>query len=228
MFVYFASIGLGFMFIEISMIQRFSLLLGYPTLSLSVSLFTLLLATAIGARFSGRIGAQPSSGLPAAVAALFAVTLLYLAISDPITDVALAWSEPLPDHARDRHAVPGRDGARRVPPRRHRPGDGADGRGVRRRSGPFRRVVLGRQRVLLGDRLVGHDRRLDDVRIRSHRDLRAGAVRGGARRAAARSLGASAAQPRASDDAVPDERVDLANRPNSDPVGAALRLDGTA
>ncbi len=95
MFVYFASIGLGFMFIEISMIQRFSLLLGYPTLSLSVSLFTLLLATAIGARFSGRVGAQPSIGLPAAVAALCAVTLLYLAISDAVTDVALAWSEPL-------------------------------------------------------------------------------------------------------------------------------------
>jgi SAM-dependent methyltransferase len=95
MFAYFAAIGLGFMFIEISMIQRFSLLLGYPTLSLSVSLFTLLLATAIGARFSGRIGARPSVGLPAAVAALVVITLLYLVISDPVTNLALAWSEPL-------------------------------------------------------------------------------------------------------------------------------------
>jgi SAM-dependent methyltransferase len=94
MFAYFAAIGLGFMFIEISMIQRFSLLLGYPTLSLSVSLFTLLLATAIGARFSGRIGARPSVGLPAAVVALVVITLLYLVISDPVTDIALAWSEP--------------------------------------------------------------------------------------------------------------------------------------
>ncbi len=95
MFAYFASIGLGFMFVEISMIQRFSLLLGYPTLSLSVSLFTLLLATALGARFSGRIGARPSVGLPAAVAGLFFVTVLYLVVSDPITEVALAWSEPM-------------------------------------------------------------------------------------------------------------------------------------
>lgn len=94
MFAYFASIGLGFMFVEISMIQRFSLLLGYPTLSLSVSLFTLLLATALGARFSGRVGARPAVGLPAAVAALFVVTLVYLVVSDPITNVALAWSEP--------------------------------------------------------------------------------------------------------------------------------------
>ncbi len=95
LFLYFAAIGLGFMFVEISMIQRFSLLLGYPTLSLSVSLFTLLLATAIGARFSGRVGNNPRVGLPASVAALFAVTILYLVISDPITDVALAWTEPL-------------------------------------------------------------------------------------------------------------------------------------
>ena len=95
MFLFFASIGLGFMFIEISMIQRFSLLLGYPTLSLSVSLFTLLLATAVGARYSGRIGALPVVGLPAAVATLFGITLLYLAASDSVTDVALAWSEPL-------------------------------------------------------------------------------------------------------------------------------------
>ena len=50
--VYFAALGLGFMVVEISMIQRFSLLLGYPTLSLSVSLFTLLIATALGARWS--------------------------------------------------------------------------------------------------------------------------------------------------------------------------------
>ena len=52
LFVYFACLGLGFMLIEISMIQRFALLLGYPTLSLSVSLFTLLIATAVGARLS--------------------------------------------------------------------------------------------------------------------------------------------------------------------------------
>lgn len=95
MFAYFSAIGLGFMFIEISMIQRFSLLLGYPTLSLSVSLFTLLLATALGARLSGRVGARPTVGLPIAVAALFVVTFVYLVVSDPITEVALAWSEPL-------------------------------------------------------------------------------------------------------------------------------------
>ncbi|MEY4176000.1 MAG: hypothetical protein RI900_3165 [Actinomycetota bacterium] len=93
LFVYFAALGLGFMLIEISMIQRFALLLGFPTLSLSVSLFTLLIATAIGARFSAVVQRRSSLGLPVAAGALVAVSLLYMAVATPITDAALAWSQ---------------------------------------------------------------------------------------------------------------------------------------
>jgi MFS family permease len=45
---YFASIGLGFMFIEISQLQRLNVFLGHPALGLSVVLFTLLLASGLG------------------------------------------------------------------------------------------------------------------------------------------------------------------------------------
>lgn len=93
LFVYFASIGLGFMLVEVSMIQRLALLLGYPTLSLSVSLFTLLIATAVGARFSAAVRRLPGHGLPVAVAALALLVLGYLIGSDPLTDVALAWPQ---------------------------------------------------------------------------------------------------------------------------------------
>ena len=89
--VYFAALGLGFMIVEISMIQRFALLLGYPTLSLSVSLFTLLIATAVGARYSDTLTRGRPARLAAVVAAMWAVTMLYLLVSDPITDAALAW-----------------------------------------------------------------------------------------------------------------------------------------
>ncbi len=91
-FVYFASLGLGFMLIEISMIQRFSLLLGFPTLSLSVSLFTLLIATAVGARCSHLL-VRPPGGLPAVTAALIVITGAYLLVATPLTDVALAWPQ---------------------------------------------------------------------------------------------------------------------------------------
>ena len=91
--MYFASLGLGFMFIEISMIQRFALLLGYPTLSLSVSLFTLLIATAVGAVSSRVVRRWRALALPAVTTALVLVAGTYVAISDGLTETALAWPQ---------------------------------------------------------------------------------------------------------------------------------------
>ena len=93
LFVYFASIGLAFMLVEVSMIQRFALLLGFPTLSLSVSLFTLLIATAIGARYSAIVLRWPRTGLPAVVLLLAVIALVYLFAVDPLTAAALAWPQ---------------------------------------------------------------------------------------------------------------------------------------
>ncbi|MEK6692396.1 MAG: hypothetical protein AABY44_03105, partial [Nitrospirota bacterium] len=52
--LYFISIGLGFMFIEIVMIQKFILFLGKPVYSVSLVLFSILLSTAAGSYFSKR------------------------------------------------------------------------------------------------------------------------------------------------------------------------------
>jgi Spermine/spermidine synthase domain len=93
LFVYFAALGLGFMLIEISMIQRFALLLGFPTLSLSVSLFTLLIATAIGARVSGVVGRFGAAGLPIVTTVLLVLSVVYMAVAEPITDAALSWGQ---------------------------------------------------------------------------------------------------------------------------------------
>src|SRR5207237_4508806 len=53
--VYFGALGAGFMLIEVSVLQRFVLLLGHPVYSLTVTLFSLLLGTGIGAALSRRI-----------------------------------------------------------------------------------------------------------------------------------------------------------------------------
>jgi hypothetical protein len=50
--VYFGALGAGFMLIEVSVLQRFVLLLGHPVYSLTVTLFSLLLGTGIGAAWS--------------------------------------------------------------------------------------------------------------------------------------------------------------------------------
>ena len=53
--VYFAGIGLGFMFVQIPLMQRFSVYLGHPIYSLAVILFAMILATGLGSLLSDRI-----------------------------------------------------------------------------------------------------------------------------------------------------------------------------
>jgi len=53
--VLFSMIGIGFMLIEISLIQKFTLFLGQPILSLAVVLFSLLVGSGLGSLYSGRV-----------------------------------------------------------------------------------------------------------------------------------------------------------------------------
>lgn len=50
---YFAVIGMGFIFVELAMIQSFTLFLGNPTYAFSIVLMSLLLATGLGSFLSG-------------------------------------------------------------------------------------------------------------------------------------------------------------------------------
>jgi len=76
--LYFAALGLGFILVEISQIQRLTLFLGHPVYSLTVVLFTILLATGVGSWLTGRfILGRPGLRRRAivAVALILAVTL---------------------------------------------------------------------------------------------------------------------------------------------------------
>jgi hypothetical protein len=55
-FVFFSGIGLGFMLIEISQLQRLIIFLGHPSYALSVVLFSLLLSSGIGSLTTQRLG----------------------------------------------------------------------------------------------------------------------------------------------------------------------------
>ncbi|HEX6583220.1 MAG TPA: hypothetical protein VF056_06415 [Thermoleophilaceae bacterium] len=65
--VFFGAIGVGFLLLEIALIQRFVLFLGFPTYALSVVLFALLAFTGIGSLISGRLR-EPRRGLIVALA----------------------------------------------------------------------------------------------------------------------------------------------------------------
>ena len=60
---YFLLIGVAFMFVEISLIQRLSLFLGHPMYSLAIVLFSIVLATGVGSLFSHRAVALSVSSL---------------------------------------------------------------------------------------------------------------------------------------------------------------------
>jgi spermidine synthase len=75
--IYFAALGLGFMFFEISLIQRLTLFLGYPTYSLTVTLFALLVFSGIGSLVSDRYSAQRNRALLFLLVALAALILWY-------------------------------------------------------------------------------------------------------------------------------------------------------
>ncbi|GAB4536932.1 MAG: hypothetical protein Kow0063_23040 [Anaerolineae bacterium] len=58
--VYFAALGIGFIFIEIGLMQRFILFLGHPVYSTSVVLFSVLTFSGIGSFLSGRLLSAPA------------------------------------------------------------------------------------------------------------------------------------------------------------------------
>jgi predicted membrane-bound spermidine synthase len=60
--IFFAGIGLGFMFVEISQMQRLIVFLGHPTYSLSVVLFSLLVSSGVGSYLTSRVEVRGATG----------------------------------------------------------------------------------------------------------------------------------------------------------------------
>ncbi len=56
--VLFSMLGIGFMLIEVSLIQKFMLYLGQPVLSMAILLFSLLVGAGIGSLYSGRLAPE--------------------------------------------------------------------------------------------------------------------------------------------------------------------------
>ncbi len=156
---YFVFIGLGFLLVEAVFIQRFVLMLGYPTYSLSVVLASLLAFTGFGSWLSARwpdaapwVGHLPSHGDGA-----HRGVCVRLARARRGVDRGAVQCSRLRDGRGDR-AV------------RHHDGDGDAHRAAPLRGTPsrWRAVRMGGQRVRLGrGRRAGHR---PGVALRVHRD----------------------------------------------------------
>jgi MFS family permease len=89
--LYFTALGLGFMFFEITLIQRLVLFLGYPTYSLTVTLAAILLSTGVGALLSGRYQDQAGRVARLLLVAVAALTVFYAFGLPPMADALLGW-----------------------------------------------------------------------------------------------------------------------------------------
>jgi hypothetical protein len=99
---YFGALGAGFMLIEVSVLQRFVLLLGHPVYSLTVTLFSLLLGTGAGAAWSRRVGDEALGRWAAgALLLIAAVGVLVIGVVTPL----ITWAIPFSRAARIAIAV---------------------------------------------------------------------------------------------------------------------------
>jgi Spermine/spermidine synthase domain len=93
---YFAALGGGFMLLEVAVLQHFVLLLGHPVYSLTVTLFSLLLGTGLGAAVSRRFS---DAALPRAaqytLAAIVVIAVAFVAVVTPVINWAIPFERPV-------------------------------------------------------------------------------------------------------------------------------------
>jgi hypothetical protein len=91
---YFVAIGVGYILIQVALIQKFVLFLGHPIYALTVVVFSMLVASSAGSYFSRRIGAFETPVLNRVLLAVFGLVALLALVLIPLSSAAVGW--PLP------------------------------------------------------------------------------------------------------------------------------------
>ncbi len=89
---YFAALGVGFMLIEVPLLSKYRVFLGYPVYALSVALFSLLLFAGVGSAISARIAdADIARLLPRILVGITGIILAYTFVITPVFHAAFGW-----------------------------------------------------------------------------------------------------------------------------------------
>jgi hypothetical protein len=83
--LYFVCIGVGYILIQVALIQKFVLFLGHPTYALTVIIFSMLVSSGAGSFFSRKLIAGMDSRLRTVLIGIAALVLLLAFISAPVT-----------------------------------------------------------------------------------------------------------------------------------------------
>lgn len=87
--LYFACLGYGFIMIEIPLLQRYVLLLGYPVYALAVVLFSLLLFSGLGSLMTSYVTGDPRRALLRLLPAIVVLGLVAIKIVPRLVDITL-------------------------------------------------------------------------------------------------------------------------------------------
>jgi hypothetical protein len=89
--IYFVCLGIGFMFMEISFIQKYVLFLGYPAYAFAITLFSLLLFAGLGSYFTQRVSHNPAGFLKILALILPVVMICYAVFLERFFQVFLGY-----------------------------------------------------------------------------------------------------------------------------------------
>ncbi|HKQ97397.1 MAG TPA: hypothetical protein VJV75_05950 [Candidatus Polarisedimenticolia bacterium] len=92
--LYFAAIGMGFMLVEICLLQRYVLFLGHPTYASSVVMFSLLLSAGLGSAWTAHLSTRhPTAGLTPMILAVIILLIALQTWAVPrLLAAAMGWS----------------------------------------------------------------------------------------------------------------------------------------
>ncbi|MBU1229325.1 MAG: hypothetical protein KJ701_05090, partial [Proteobacteria bacterium] len=93
-FGYFLCLGLGFLFVEIVLIERFTFFLNDPALAFALVLSAMLIALGLGSAFSGRFVPRPRAGIRLACGVAATLAAFSGLLLPRLLDLALSWPDP--------------------------------------------------------------------------------------------------------------------------------------
>jgi len=92
--LYFLCVGIGYILIQVALIQRFVLFLGHPQYALTVIIFSMLLSSGTGSFMSRRLGTFQDGPLRKVLVGVAACVTVLAFLTGPIVNAGVGW--PLP------------------------------------------------------------------------------------------------------------------------------------
>jgi MFS family permease len=89
--LYFVCVGVGYILIQVALIQKFVLFLGHPTYALTVIVFSMLVASGIGSYWSRRLKAYERGRLRLVLLAVAALVTLLALVVGPLASAGVGW-----------------------------------------------------------------------------------------------------------------------------------------